>query len=174
VRGGPEAVAGVAGGQWPADWDERMAGRDCPMCAALGHGDNDYWVHVFTGEFAEVNLERRTLLPGYCLVVWRHQHVAEPTDLSPAQASGYGQEVLAAGRAVRSEFGPVKVNYMTLGNRIPHLHTHVVPRYLDDPAPGGPIEWAQMFTPDPVPEAELQRQAARLRLLLAGGPARRP
>jgi hypothetical protein len=37
---------------------------------------------------------------------------------------------------------------------------------VDDPAPGGPIEWAQIFSPDPVPGAELQRQAASLRTLL--------
>lgn len=158
----------MAGLQWPADWDERMAGRDCPMCAAVGHGDNDYWVHVSSGEFAEVNLERRTRLPGYCLVVWRHGHVAEPTDLPPAQAAGYWAEVLAAGRAVWSQFAPVKVNYMTLGNTLPHLHTHVVPRYLDDPAPGGPIEWPQIFAAEPVPEADLHAQAARLRSLLGG------
>jgi len=144
-----------------------MAGQGCPMCATLGHGDNDFGVHVFTGEFAEVNLERRTLLPGYCVVIWRHGHVAEPTDLDSRQASGYWQEVLAAGRAVWAEFGPVKVNYLTLGNKVPHLHTHVVPRYRNDPAPGGPIEWAQIFSADPVPDAELHRQAASLRALLA-------
>jgi hypothetical protein len=48
---------------WPDDWNERMAGQGCPLCAALGHGDNDYCVHVFAGEFAEVNLDRRTRLP---------------------------------------------------------------------------------------------------------------
>jgi diadenosine tetraphosphate (Ap4A) HIT family hydrolase len=157
----------MAGQQWPADWDERMAGRGCHMCAALGHGDNDYWVSVYTGEFAEVNLERRTRLPGYCLVVWRHEHVAEPSDLGPREAGGYWQEVLAVGRAIRARFDPVKVNYLTLGNHTPHLHTHVLPRYRDDPAPGGPIEWAQIFSATPVPDAELHRQAASLRVLLA-------
>ena len=157
----------MADRQWPGDWAERMAGRGCPICPALGRGDNDHWVNVFTGEFAEVNLERRTRLPGYCLVVWRHAHVAEPTDLSPAQAGGYWQEVLAVGRAVRAQFDPVKVNYLTLGNTVPHLHTHVVPRYLNDPAPGGPIEWAQLISAEPVPDAELHRQAAALRGLLA-------
>ena len=48
-----------------------MAGKGCPMCAALGKGDNDFWVSVFTGEVAEVHLERRSRLPGYCIVVWR-------------------------------------------------------------------------------------------------------
>jgi len=161
-------MAAMAERGWPEDWNDRMAGRACPLCAALGRGDNDFWVEVFTGEVAEVHLERRSRLPGYCIVVWRHGHVAEPTDLDPGQAGRYWQEVLAAGRAVRARFDPVKMNYMTLGNTVPHLHTHVVPRYRDDPAPGGPIEWRQMFSPDPGPDADLHRQAADLRALLAG------
>ena len=104
-----------------------MAGKGCPMCAALGKGDNDFWVSVSTGEVAEVHLERRSRLPGYCIVVWRHGHVAEPGDLDPLQAGRYWAEVLAAGRAVRARFKPVKLNYMTLGNTVPHLHTHVLP-----------------------------------------------
>ncbi len=144
-----------------------MAGRGCPICAALGRGDNDYWVAVLTGEFAEVYLERRSRLPGYCIVVWRHGHIAEPTDLSAEQARGYWEEVLTVGRAVWQQFDPVKVNYLTLGNTVPHLHTHVVPRYRDDPAPGGPIAWEEIFTSDPAPEADLRGQAVGLRLLLA-------
>jgi len=89
------------------------------------------------------------------------------TDLSDEQSCGYWREVLAVGRAVRDQFDPVKMNYMTLGNTVPHLHTHVVPRYRDDPAPGGPIAWEQIFAPEPVPEADLHRQAASLRTLLA-------
>ena len=83
-----------------------------------------------------------------------------------------GKEVLATGRAVRARFSPVKLNYFTLGNHVPHLHTHVLPRYRDDPAPGGPIEWQDVFSPDPVPDAELHAQAADLRGLL--GQATRP
>jgi diadenosine tetraphosphate (Ap4A) HIT family hydrolase len=146
-------MAAMAERGWPADWNERVAGQGCPLCDAIGKGDNDYSVGVFTGEVAEVRLERRSRLPGYCIVVWRLGHVAEPTDLDPAQAGRYWQEVLEAGRAVRARFSPVKMNYMTLGNTVPHLHTHVLPRYRDDP--------------DPVPGADLHRQAADLRSLLA-------
>ena len=67
-----------------------MAGKGCPMCAALGKGDNDFWVSVSTGVVAEVHLERRSRLPGYCIVVWRHGHVAEPSDLE----AGSGGPVL--------------------------------------------------------------------------------
>ena len=77
---------------WPEDWDERMACRAFPICAAVGHGDNDFWVAVSSGEFAEVYLERRSRLPGYCIVVWRHGHIADPADLSPGRRAGTGKK----------------------------------------------------------------------------------
>ena len=136
------------------------------MCAALGKGDNGLWVSVSAGVVAEVHLGRRSRLPGYCIVVWRHGHVAEPGDLDPLQAGRYRAEVVAAGRAVRARFKPVKLNCMTLGNTVPHVHAHVLPRYQDDLAPGGPIGWEAVFAADPVPEAGLRRRAAELRGLL--------
>jgi diadenosine tetraphosphate (Ap4A) HIT family hydrolase len=151
---------------WPEDWADRMAGSNCPLCTAVGSGDNDFSVAVFIGEVAEVRLERRSRLPGYCTVVWRLGHVAEPDDLDPGQAGRYWAEVLATGRAVRERFNPVKMNYMTLGNTVPHLHTHVLPRYRDDPAPAGPIPWQDIFSPGPAPDADLHRQASELRALL--------
>jgi diadenosine tetraphosphate (Ap4A) HIT family hydrolase len=136
------------------------------MRAALGKGDNGFWVSVSAGEVAGVHLERRSRPRGYCIVVRRHGHVAEPGDLDPLQAGRYRAEVLAAGRAVQARFKPVKLNYMTPGNTVPHLRTHVLPRYQDDPAPGGPVAWEAIFAADPVPEAGLHRQAADLRGLL--------
>ena len=75
------------------------------------------------------------------------------------------------GRAVRTRFNPIKLNYLTLGNTVPHLHTHVVPRYPNDPAPGGPIAWEAIFRAEPVPETELQEQANGLRRLLRRVPS---
>jgi diadenosine tetraphosphate (Ap4A) HIT family hydrolase len=148
---------------WPADWAERVAGVNCGMCATIGRGDNDLAIAVADLPYSSVGLERRSRLPGYCVVIWRHGHVAEPIDLSPSDAAGYWQDVLEVANAIRNEFEPMKLNFLTLGNYVPHLHTHVVPRYRDDPAPGGPIAWEQMFFLDPGPEAMLRRQAAALR-----------
>lgn len=137
------------------------------MCALLQTDFSDRTVDVLDGEFAVAALERRSVLPGYCVVMWRHRHVAQPTELTPAEASGYWREVLDVARAVRTLFNPVKLNFLTLGNSVPHLHTHVLPRYHDDPAAGGPISWEAIFSTESVPEAQLESQAAELRQFLA-------
>jgi diadenosine tetraphosphate (Ap4A) HIT family hydrolase len=71
-------------------------------------------------------------------VIWRGLHVAEPTELAPEEAAAYWRELLRVGRALEERFEPVKLNYELLGNSLPHLHTHVMPRYEDDPKPGIP------------------------------------
>ncbi len=93
---------------------------------------------VGSGALTDAYLVRRDLARGYTVVVWRGRHVADPTELEADEASGYWQEVLAVARALGIHFQPAKLNYLTLGNAVPHLHTHVVPRYLDDPTPGAP------------------------------------
>jgi diadenosine tetraphosphate (Ap4A) HIT family hydrolase len=151
---------------WPADWEQRLAGHDCALCASLGGGDNDHAVDVAALAYSEVRLERRSRLPGYSIVIWKHGHVAEPTELERTAAAGYWNDVLDVGRAIQAVFAPVKLNFLTLGNWVPHLHTHVLPRYRDDPAPGGPIEWAAIFSREPIADATLRSQAAALRYLL--------
>ena len=43
---------------------------------------------------------------------------------------------------------PIVVNYQLLGNLVPHLHVHVVPRYLDDSAPQQPLPWIPTLVPE--------------------------
>lgn len=157
----------VSGG-W-SDWEARLAGRGCVLCASLGAGDSDYHVHVADAAYSELRLERRTRIKGYCVVIWRHGHVAEPTDLDTDRACGYWTEVLAASRAIFEVFSPLKVNYLTLGNTVPHLHTHLVPRYRDDPAPGAPLQWEQIVHDEPRADMELHEEARQLRRILDTG-----
>jgi diadenosine tetraphosphate (Ap4A) HIT family hydrolase len=60
----------------------------------------------------------------------------------------------------------VKVNYDVLGNSVPHLHTHVMPRYADDPRPGWPFPFPETDPPD-TPEDELLADAEMLRRAVA-------
>jgi diadenosine tetraphosphate (Ap4A) HIT family hydrolase len=151
---------------WPEDWALRKEGLDCPMCASLGAGDNEHTLAVTELPFSEVRLERRSLLAGYCIVVWKFGHVAEPTQLDDGQATGYWRDVLAVARAIEGRFDPLKINLLTLGNWVPHLHTHVVPRYQDDPAPGGPLAYEAMFAKEAIAIEILEDHADRIRSVL--------
>ena len=105
---------------WPDDWDERKAGVDCPLCAELGSDtDEDHGMFVAALSSSEVRLERRSRLPGYCVVVWRHGHVTEPTELDAEAAGEYLSDVLAVSRAIEAEFLPLKMNLLTSGTGFP-------------------------------------------------------
>ncbi|MGH2498637.1 MAG: HIT family protein [Candidatus Limnocylindria bacterium] len=154
--------------RWPDDWAERKAGRDCPMCASGFPDDDAYGVRVFRGEAADAYLQKRDSGQwGYTIVIWRGRHVAEVTELSDAEAAAYWRDVRRVAAAVERRFRPAKLNIALLGNQVTHLHAHVVPRYLDDGAPGRPPRtWSSDVARPPVPEAQLGRDAAALRRLL--------
>ncbi|MEU2232574.1 HIT family protein [Streptomyces vietnamensis] len=139
------------------------------MCANDFTADDIGWgVLLRRGEVANAYLWRRGQLRGYCVLIHRGApHVAEPTDLSEADAAAYWRDTLALGRALTAFYEPVKLNYSTLGNLVPHLHSHISPRYGDqaDPAPGGPLPWNFLDTGHQ-DEARLQADAAALRALL--------
>lgn len=129
---------------WPDDWDARVRGEGCPMCADGRPDASPYGVRFFTGAYADAYLGRSGPARGYAFVVWRGRHVAEPTELTDEEAAGYWLEVLVAARAVERHYAPAKLNYQALGNAVPHLHVHLVPRYVDDDAPGRPLD-ARLF-----------------------------
>ena len=153
--------------EWPADWSERVRGKDCPMCAE-GRPDEVHGnVRIATGRVSDAFLVRNDVgQRGYCVVIWRGRHVSDPTELSKDEATAYFDEVLRVGRAIEAHYEPI---FEMLGNSLPHLHTHVVPRYLDDGEPGHPPHFMRIdLTDEPnIPEAEYARDVAALRTLLA-------
>jgi diadenosine tetraphosphate (Ap4A) HIT family hydrolase len=75
--------------------------------------------------------------PGFCRVIWR-KHVREMSDLSREDRLLLNDAVVEVEQAVREVMAPTKINLASLGNVVPHLHWHVIPRYTDDahfPAP---------------------------------------
>ena len=54
-----------------------------------------------------------------------------------------------------------------LGNELPHLHTHVVPRNVGDSEPGWPPHFMRTTATVPaLPIEEVRRDAAKLRELM--------
>src|SRR3954462_12965458 len=76
--------------------------------------------------------------PGFCRVVW-NDHAKEMTDLSETDRATLMQAVWRVEAAVRETMQPDKINVASLGNVVPHLHWHVIPRYSGDVHFPGPV-----------------------------------
>ena len=150
--------------EWPDDWEDRKRGKSCPMCASAAAEETPYGVRVHVGRLSETYMQKRARVRGHVIVAWRGRHVAEPTELSAEEASGYWQDVLDVARAIEAQYRPLKLNIEMLGNSVPHLHTHVRPRYADDGAPMGPLPHSEgaVFAED-----QLRADAEALRARLA-------
>lgn len=134
------------------------------MCGA-GADETPHGVRVFEGRWADGYLGRFPVRPGYAYVVWKGRHVAEPSELSADEAAGFWTEVARVAAAVEECYRPAKMNWFHLGNGVPHLHVHLVPRPNDDARAGLPVE-SEAFDVShthPIGAAQLQREAAALR-----------
>jgi len=67
-------------------------------------------------------------LPGYCVLL-ADPVVESINTLDQAQRAQYSLDVIQAGDAVLAVTEAYRINYETLGNNEPALHTHIIPRY---------------------------------------------
>ncbi len=156
--------------EWPAGFADLRLGTGCPMCRRSEEDLGPHGLRVFEGRWSDAVLGRHPARPGYTIVVWKGRHVVEPGELTPEEAAGFWSEVARVADAVEAQYEPVKMNWLHLGNGVPHLHVHLVPRPLDDPCAGGPLEPEALFQSlvAPLADDELQLQGARLRARLEG------
>jgi len=118
---------------------------------------------LWQDEFCRVVLLSDTDYPAYCRVELR-AHIKEMTDLPLAERARLMKVVFSVELAVREIFNPDKINLASLGNKTPHLHWHVVPRFEVDrhfPNPhwGQPMRDGQ---PRLVSEGELQQLSEKI------------
>jgi diadenosine tetraphosphate (Ap4A) HIT family hydrolase len=134
------------------------------MCGP-GADETPHGLRIFEGRWADGYLGRRPVRPGYAFVIWKGRHVAEPTELSAEETAGFWSEVALVAGAVDQEYRPAKLNWLSLGNGVPHLHVHLVPRPLHDARAGRPVESEAFdFADIPAIDAtELAKEASALR-----------
>ena len=105
---------------------------------------------IWRGDDCRVILVNNPDLPGFCRVIW-NRHVAEMTDLTNGERDHLMALVFAVEEAIRHVMHPDKVNVAALGNMVPHIHWHVIPRFKDDTFFPGSIWSARVQqTPNPV------------------------
>lgn len=112
--------------------------NDCKMC---GRWQAEPELQIAELEFCYVSLTRDQFFPGYTLV-FSKRHQTELFHLDPAERSVLIEEVNRVAEALERVFKPAKMNYELLGNMVPHMHWHLVPRFTDDPLWPRPI-WSE-------------------------------
>lgn len=125
--------------------DRQHRAMDCVLCRS--EGEEILWQDGRC-RVIRVGGDEGAAFPGFCRVIWQ-DHVAEMGDLSVTDQKHLLHVLMAVELAVRHTARPDKINLAALGNMVPHLHWHVIPRWRDDSHFPGAI-WAVAQRPVPV------------------------
>ena len=121
----------------------------CELCQSSG-GEL-----IHQSELFRVVLVDDANYPGFCRIIWS-DHVKEITDLNELDRMLMMDVMWQVEQVVRDVMQPEKINLASLGNMVPHLHWHVIPRYTDDAHFPAPV-WAEAKRV-PSPESLAARQ----------------
>lgn len=133
----------------------------CPMCTRW---QDDVELRIAELEHCYVVLNRDQFFPGYTLV-FAKEHVTELFHLDAQQRHGVMEEVSRVAAALDRAYRPTKMNYELLGNMVPHMHWHLVPRFAADPLWPRPI-WSESHGEKRLTPEGYRRAIARIRAAL--------
>lgn len=103
----------------------------CAGCSrvAMGEGHPDFVADLGA---AVLLLGEHQALPGYA-VLWSKIHARELHHLAPVDYSAFMEALRRASAAVETASACWKLNLVSLGNQVPHVHVHLFPRSALDP-----------------------------------------
>ena len=109
--------------------------QPCPMCTKWPDEPD---LRIKELDHCFVLLNRDQYFPGYTFVFTKN-HVTELFHLDRQVRAEVLEEVNLVAAALYNLFRPAKMNYELLGNMVPHMHWHLVPRFASDPLWPRPI-----------------------------------
>jgi len=101
---------------------------------------------------------------GYSFVTLRW-HEEELYNLSDKDRKSFLEDMSKVAQALSRTFSPDKMNYELLGNGMPHLHWHLIPRFKTDPFWGRPI-WTGSRKQKRLARADYDRIVSQLKTCL--------
>ncbi len=120
------------------NWDKLRAGQACAFDAP--RDDNTaHWDLVGRLAVSSWYLPRNQTYRGHGVLVFDPRHATRLDELTSAEWQAYAADLQRVAQAVVSVCKPDHLNVESLGNVMPHLHWHVVPRYKGDGRWGKPI-----------------------------------
>lgn len=125
---------------WPAPDAEKTMSElpDCFYCR------KDQRLHELMIEIAPLGVStlylfREQTHRGRSVVAYRG-HVNELFELADSELQAFTRDVARAARALKNAFAAAKINYGAYSDKLPHLHMHLVPKYVDGPSYGTTFE----------------------------------
>jgi diadenosine tetraphosphate (Ap4A) HIT family hydrolase len=135
----------------------------CLMCDRVGAA-GDLFIADLTVSRAYLNEDQ--FFPGWVFVVLR-RHATELYELSAADRGALIEDVSRVAQALAVVYRPLKMNYELLGNQVPHVHWHLIPRLPDDPDLRWPV-WRAPHEALRLPPSEVTARVADIRRALQG------
>jgi len=109
-------------------WDDMTRGVGCPFCGERARAD-EFKIEIAKLGVSTLYLKRDQAYPGFCLLIYDRRHVNGIDDLASDEHAAMVADLYRAARAIRAAVQPDQMNYASLGNGIPHLHWHIIPRF---------------------------------------------
>ena len=100
-------------------------GNTCVFCNSVG-GEL-----LWQNDLCRIVLVDDLNYVGFCRVIL-NKHIKEMTDLSEAERINVMQITFVVEQVLRDVLQPTKINLASLGNKTPHIHWHVIPRFEND------------------------------------------
>jgi diadenosine tetraphosphate (Ap4A) HIT family hydrolase len=116
----------------PDPADRPLAER--PTCPECGF---DLWIPLARLEVSTLGLYDDGRFPGRCILML-DEHFDHMDELPDDVLAAFARDQKRVGWALRTTTGCERINYAVLGNTLPHVHCHIIPRYADDPVPTRP------------------------------------
>jgi methyltransferase (TIGR00027 family) len=151
------------------EWAALVAGAGCPLDAPRP-SSNEHWDLVGRLTVSSLYLTKNQTYRGQCQLIFDPRHVARIDQLSRAEWSSLAADLFTAQQAVARVVSPDHMNVESLGNVVPHLHWHIIPRYVGDPMWGAPV-WRVPLDSMPdtkLPDADRASLITQLQKALAG------
>ena len=148
-----------------SDWDKVAAGHGCSFDAPRPSNTAE-WDEVAKLGVSTWYLPRNQQYRGHGILVFDPRHATRLDQLTADEWAAYAVDLQRVVRGIASVCRPDHMNVESLGNVMPHLHWHVVPRYKDDGRWGAPI-WPGDLAQQPRRELAGDDRAALLAALRA-------
>lgn len=114
---------------------------------------------------SQAYLHEDQFFPGWTVVVFR-RHATELFQLAPTERMQLMEEVTLVAKTLAQAYDARKINYELLGNQLPHIHWHLIPRLATDPAPLEPV-WRVPHNPVHPTAEDLQAGIVRIKAGIA-------